>query len=138
MNINHNDNLSFVIPNNWKYEDNNDSISIYDPKGTGAITISTYNILKIDCSLAEYISQMAVQFINDNKIKIDGNFIVDTTNENKNILYGKGKGEDGWFIKIWIVARLPKAFVITYNSKTKSPSELKTVDQIIESIKLTF
>lgn len=81
---------------------------------------------------------MAVKFINDNKIKIDGNFIVDTTNENKHTLYGTGKTEDGWFTKIWIIARLPKVFVITYSYKTKSSSEIKTVDQIIESMNLTF
>jgi hypothetical protein len=138
MNINNDDNLSFVIPNNWEYEDNNDSISIYDPEGVGAITISTYSILKIDCSLAEYISQMAVKFINENKIKIDGNFIVDTTNPNYYILNGKGIDTEGWFVKLWIMAKELKIFVITYHSQKKSASELKTVNQIIESIKLTF
>lgn len=136
MYTNINKNLSIIMPSKWKFEENDDIISIYNPNGVGAITISSHKILELPCPLFQYISQIAVEFAKANHIKIKHSFIVDTTNPDKYILSGTGTDEK-CFYKIWIISKANKYFIITYNAEVKLKPELAIVNKIIASIKLT-
>ena len=55
----------------------------------------------------------------------------------KTILYGTGTTSDGWFIKLWVVAKHPKIVFATYQSERKS-AEVKVCDSIIDSFQFAF
>ena len=53
--------------------------------------------------------------------------------DGKAVLYGTGTTSDGWFIKIWVIAKCTKVVFATYESKRKS-KEVKVCDSIMDSI----
>ena len=134
--LNHNEYLNYDLPNNWCAEENANDLTIYNPKGNGAITISFFNVLNIEKSLDEQISILAKSFINQNNIKLHSPLII-FNRDTKTIMNGTGTTLDGWFIKLWIVAKHPKIVFATYQSEKKN-TEVKICDSIIESFKFTF
>ena len=140
MKIKHSDYLKYEIPSGWVVDESDDEcISIYDNDGKGALTLSFYTIMELyNNSIDEHISVMAKDFIDKNHVELkDSIFIIDGTKKDKTVLYGTGKTEDGWFIKLWIAAKFPKAILATYHSPKKT-SEVKIVDKIIDSFKFIF
>ena len=131
MMLNHNEYLNYNLPHNWCAEEGEDNLFLYNPNGNGAITISFFNVISTDESLDEQISILAKRFIDQNNINLHSPLIL-LNKDNKGILCGTGATSEGWFVKLWVVAKHPKIVLATYQSKCKS-SEVKTCDSIIDS-----
>ena len=110
---------------------------MYNPDGDGAITISFFNALNASESLDEQVSILTKRFIDQNNINLHAPLILFNTKEGKTMLYGTGIDSDGWFIKVWVVAKHPKIVFATYQSERKN-KEVKTCDSIINSFQFTF
>lgn len=136
MILNYNGYLNYSLPNNWCAEENIDNLLLYNPNGNGAITISFFNVSNAKESLIEKISIMAKRFIDQNSISLHSPFIL-FNRDGKTILYGTGTTSDGWFVKLWVVAKHPKIVFATYQSKRKS-AEVKICDSIIDSFQFAF
>ena len=131
MIFNHNEYLNYTLPNNWCAEEDMDNLILYNPIGNGAITTSFFNILNTKESLDEQISILAKRFIDQNDINLHSPLIL-FNREGKTILHGTGTTSDGWFIKLWLVAKYPKIVFATYQSEQKS-NEVRICDSIIDS-----
>ena len=134
--LNHNEYLNYTLPTNWCAEESMDNLLIYNPSGSGAITISFFNALITKDSLDEQISILAKRFVDQNNISLHSPLIL-TNKDCKTVLYGTGTTSDGWFIKMWVVAKYPKIVFATYQSEQKS-IEVKECDSIIDSFRFTF
>ena len=128
--------LNYMLPNNWCAEEDIDNLLLYDPSGNGAITISFFSVLNIEKSLDEQISILAKRFIDKNNINLHSPLVLFNI-EGKTILCGTGTTSDGWFIKLWVVAKHPKIVFATYQSERKS-AEVKVCDSIIDSFQFVF
>ena len=136
MTLNHNEYLNYTLPNNWCAEEDIDNLLLYNPSGNGAITTSFFNVLKTKESLDEQMSILAKRFIDQNNINLHSPLIL-FNRDGKAILYGTGTTSDGWFIKLWVVAKYPKIVFATYQSERKS-AEVKVCDSIIDSFRFAF
>ena len=136
MIFNHNAYLDYELPDNWCADEDADNLILYDPNGYGAITISFFNVLDTASSLEDKMGELAKRFVSQNNIYIHGQFIRSHKGHNR-ILCGSGTSSDGWFIKLWIVAKFPKIVFATYHSEQKK-EELKTCDAIIDSFRFVF
>ena len=136
MTLNHNEYLNYTLPNNWCAEEDIDNLLLYNPSGNGAITTSFFNVLKTKESLDEQMSILAKRFIDQNSINLHSPLIL-FNRDGKTILYGTGTTSDGWFIKLWVVAKHPKIVFATYQSE-RSSSEVKVCDSIINSFRFAF
>ena len=136
MTLNHNEYLNYTLPNNWCAEEDIDNLLLYNPSGNGAITTSFFNVLKTKESLDEQMSILAKRFIDQNNINLHSPLIL-FNRDGKAILYGTGTTSDGWFIKLWVVAKYPKIVFATYQSERKS-AEVKVCDSIIVSFQFAF
>ena len=136
MMLNHNEYLNYMLPNNWCAEEDIENLLLYNPGGNGAITISFFNVLNTKESLDEQISILAKRFIDQNNINLYSPLVL-FNREGKTILYGTGTTADGWFIKLWVVAKRPKIVFATYQSERKS-AEVKVCDSIIDSFQFVF
>lgn len=134
MAIKDSDYLKYDVPKDWIVETEDNITSIYKEDGDGAITMSRYTIFDNDKPLGLLIGDMIVKFMADNKIKIKGVVIVNISNKNKKVAYAEGNAEDDSYVKIWVVAKFPKAVLVTYYSDKKT-RELKKVDKIVDSFK---
>lgn len=134
--FNYNDYLLYELPNNWCAEEDSDNLLLYNPNGNGAITISFFSVFNTVESLDEQISILAKKFIDQNNIELHSSLIL-FEKEGKTTLYGTGTTSDGWFIKLWVIAKYPKIVFATYQSEKKN-TEVKTCDTIINSIQFTF
>jgi len=132
----YNEYLKYELPDNWCAENDKENLLIYNPNGRGALTVSFFNILDVEETLDEQISILAKKFIDRNKINLHAPLIL-FNKEGKTILYGMGTTGDGWFVKIWVVAKKPKIILATYQSERKS-REVKLCDQIINSFQFLF
>ncbi|MGN0533474.1 MAG: hypothetical protein ACI4IK_03865 [Eubacterium sp.] len=137
MLLSHYDYLDYEIPNNWCAEESNENLLIYNPNGNGAMTLSFFTTLELRETLDEHISIMAKKFIDQNKITLNTPLIIRDVKDHKKTLCGIGTTTDGWFFKLWIIAKQPKIVFATYQSEQKS-SEIKKCDAIIDSIKFTL
>ena len=134
--LNHNGYLNYILPKNWYAEEDTDNLLLYNPSGNGAITTSFYNVLNTKESLDEQISILAKRFIDKNDINLHSPLVL-YNRDGKTILCGAGATADGWFIKLWVVAKHPKIVFATYQSERKS-AEVKVCDSIIDSFQFTF
>jgi hypothetical protein len=137
VNVKHGDYLNYEVPSNWVIEEDDDTTSIYDINGDGALTLSFFTVIELEKSFTEHISMMASKYINNNHIKLQNPLILNGTKKNKTVLYGTGINADNWFIKIWLVAKLPKIVFATYYSEKKT-SEVNIVDKIIDSFRFSL
>lgn len=94
------------------------------------------HVLKTKESLDEQMSILAKRFIDQNNINLHSPLIL-FNRDGKTILYGTGTTSDGWFIKLWVVAKHPKIVFATYQSERKS-AEVKVCDSIIDSFRFAF
>ena len=133
---NHNGYLNYMLPTNWCAEEDMDNLLLYNPSGNGAITISFFNVLNTEESLDEQISILAKRFIDKNTISLHSPLVL-FNKGGKTILYGTGITSDGWFIKLWVIARHHKIVFATYQSERKS-AEVKVCDSIIDSFQFVF
>ena len=134
MIYNHNEYLNFELPDNWCSEENEDSLTIYDSeKDEGAITMSFYNIMMPRESLVSKICDMAKKFIDSSEVKLHESLILNQKKDGSCVLSGTGDDSEGWFVKLWIVAKYPKIVVATYYNKTKN-GEIDICDSIIDSM----
>lgn len=136
MTLNHNEYLNYTLPNNWRAEEDIDNLLLYNPSGNGAITTSFFNLLKTKEPLDEQMSILAKRFIDQNNINLHSPLIL-FNRDGKTILYGTGTTSDGWFIKLWVVAKHPKIVFATYQSERKN-AEVKVCDSIIDSFQFAF
>lgn len=132
MTLTHNGYMKYSLPDNWRAEYDSDVLSVYDPCGKGAITMSFYTLLTGEKYVDEQISIMAKKFIDQNDVRLKDSFIL-LEKDGKAVLYGTGTTSDGWFIKIWVIAKCTKVVFATYASKRKS-KEVKVCDLIMDSI----
>lgn len=130
---NHNKYLEYKLPNNWCAEEDEDNLFLYNPNGNGAITMSFFDVLRLDKSLDEQISILAKRFIDNNNVNLHLPLIL-LNKEGKTLLYGTGTTSDKWFVKLWVVAKKPKIVLATYQSERKN-AEVKICDSIIDSFK---
>lgn len=132
MTLTHNGYMKYTLPDNWCAEYDSDILSVYDPCGEGAITISFYNLLTREISVEEQISIMAKKFIDKNSIQVTTPLIL-IDKDGKRVLRGTGTTADGWHIEIWVIAKYPKIVFATYQCEQKS-KEVEVCDSIIDSI----
>ena len=133
---NHNGYLNYMLPKKWCAEEDMDNLLLYNPRGKGAITISFFSALNTKESLDEQISILAKRFIDKNNINLHSPLVL-LNRDGKTILYGTGTTSDGWFIKLWVVAKHHKIVFATYQSERKS-KEVKACDSIIDSFQFIF
>lgn len=137
MLLNHNEYMNYELPPNWCAEEDEDNLTLYNPAGKGAMVLSFLSVLTASASLDGQVSITAKRFIDKNNIKLHSPFILYNAEEGKTILCGTGTTSDGWFIKIWTVAKYPKIVFATYQSRRKN-KEVKICDTIIDSIRFLF
>ena len=87
MIFSHKDYLTYELPNDWRSEEREDNLLIFNPNGEGAITISFFNILEMRETLDEHISIMAKNFVDQNRITLHNPLILYGTEEYKAQLY---------------------------------------------------
>ena len=58
--------LKYDMPEEWCKEEDSDTLSLYDPEGMGAITISFYSIINRSLDLVQMAHDIAEDFINKN------------------------------------------------------------------------
>ena len=133
MLLNHNEYLYYEIPEYWCSEENADNLLLYNPDGEGAITLSFFNVLDTSSSLDGQVVTLSKRFIDKKHINLHSSLIL-FNRDGKTILYGTGTLPDGWFIKLWAVAKQPKIVFATYQSDRKT-DEVKICDSIIDSFK---
>ncbi len=126
--------LTFKVPDDWIVEDEDGVRSIFNEDGEGAITMSFYRIIKLEESIEKHIENMALKYVEDIDIKTEKNIELVTSSKEKSTVCMQGKTFDGWFLKLWVVAKFPTAIVITYWSEEET-EEINTVDEIVESFK---
>ena len=136
MKLNHNEYFNYELPNNWCAEEDVDCLLLYNPNGNGAITTSFFNVIDTEKSLDEQISILAKRFVDQNHINLHSPLIL-FNRDSKTILYGTGRSDDNWFVKLWVVAKSPKIVFATYQSEQKS-AEVKICDSIIDSFQFAF
>ena len=132
----YNDYLNYIVPDNWCVEEETDNLLIYNPTGSGAMTISFFSRLSSEESLDEQISILAKKFIDQNVISVLSPLVL-YNRDSKTLLCGTGTTSDGWFIKLWVVAKSHKIVFATYQSERKS-KEVKMFDSIIDSFRFGF
>lgn len=141
MLCNHNNYLLYEVPDNWVAEEDDEVLSIYKPKGKGAITVSFLTALDRDAVSVPNIGKGAKNFIDQNHVKLDHAMILRTSTSDsgteKNILSGSGKMPD-FYVKFWIIAQYPKIIRITYLSSKRDKSEEKQCEEIVNSFKFVF
>ena len=119
------------IPENWKVEENENTISIYnEDEGLGAITITSYLIPET------YSFDLRKELIDcvDNTINNqDG--IKEYDLQEKQIAEIDIKNDKGLW-RFVIVFSKQKALFITYNSDVVDSNEINTVSHIIASINM--
>lgn len=126
---NYNGYLNYSLPKKWCAEEDTDNLLLYNPKGNGAITISFFSILDSEEPLNMQISVMAKRFIDDNNISLHSPLVL-CDRDGKTILYGTGTTADGWFIKLWVVAKYPKIVF----PHTKANEKVKKLRYVIQSL----
>ena len=131
----HNGYLTYELPDHWEIEEVDGSITLYDPDGEGAITMSFFNVFPSAGSIEERLAVLASNFIRENKIKMDMPLMVHTRKDGNTHLWGTGKDQEGFFLKIWGVAKRPKMVFATYFSEQKT-DEVAICDSIIDSFTL--
>lgn len=128
--------LSFNLPEGWCAESNLNNLYLYHPNGTGALTISHIDLTNTDNCLDEQMSILAKRFVDRNKITLHAPLIFIKKAE-KALLYGTGSTSDGWFVKLWLIAKQPKIVLATYQSNKKN-KEIKICDSIVDSFQIAF
>lgn len=136
MKFNYSDFLEYTLPDNWCAEQGIDNLHLYNPDGKGAITLSFFDVLNTEETIDEQISILAKRFIDQNSIYLHLPLIL-FNKESKTVLYGSGTTADGWFIKLWVVAKRPKIVFATYQSDKKN-TEVKVCDSIIDSFRFVI
>ena len=136
MMFNHNKYLYYTLPNDWCAEEDTDTLLLYNPNGNGAITTSFFNVINTQESLDEQISILAKKFIDKNKINLHSPLVL-FSKDGKTVLWGTGTSSDGWFVKLWVVAKHPKIVFATYQSERKN-AEVQVCDSIINSFWFAF
>lgn len=127
--------MKCYIPKNWCI-DEEDSISIYDNNGYGALTISILTTFESQATFENTITSIASNFIKSNSITLQSPLIFNRDNKNKLVLYGNYKENDDWHEKMWFLGKYPKIIVATYHYKIENKKEIKKVEKIIKSIKI--
>lgn len=125
-------NFYFELPKDWCVEENGDNLAIYHPDGNGAMTVSFYNVINSEYSIIEQMSVMIKKFTDRNRIETRGPFVTFRKDE-KQILVGAGIADDGWYVKMWVVAKNPKIALVSYQSEEEN-DEVATCDAIIKSM----
>ena len=133
MRYNHAGYLTYELPDGWKTDESDDGLSMYDPDGNGALTVSFFNRVDSNTHLNVQVSVLAKNFFECNNIKLNNSFILLNKDE-KTVLFGIGKTADNWFIKLWVVAENPKIVLATYQSEQENP-EVELCDAIVDSFK---
>ena len=87
-------------------------------------------------TLVKFVTNFASRFMDQNEIALEGCIQV-LVGKEKTVLQAVGKASDGYFCKIWVVAKDPKIVLATYFSESKS-KEVKTCDSIMDSFQFTF
>ena len=134
MTLNYEEYMEYELADGWCAEESSGNLILYNPSGVGAITISSFDFSAEEISMDEQISILAKHFIDNNKINVSSPLII-VNREKKTVLQGEGVTQDGWLVKIWVIAKSPKIILATYQSKKKS-REIKVCDKIVDSIKL--
>ena len=125
--------FTYELPDGWETEESDDGLSMYDPDGNGALTVSFFNRIDSNTHLNVQVSVLAKNFFECNNIKLNNSFILLNKDE-KTVLFGIGKTADNWFIKLWVVAKNPKIVLATYQSEQENP-EVELCDAIVDSFK---
>lgn len=126
-------NILINIPNNWFTEQNSETISIFDPNGKGAVTLS-FTTANNDFEFsAEYMRKNFDENIARGKIKLEKSVEVDMKNPQRVILTGMGKNEDNWLIKFYLLSNSKTMVLVTYYTLEKT-KEIKIVDKMIDTI----
>ncbi len=123
------------IPKNWCI-DKEDTISIYDNNGYGALNISILTTFESQTTFENTITSIASNFIKSNSITLQSPLIFNCDNKNKLVLYGNYKENDDWHGKMWFLGKYPKIIVATYHYKIENQKEIKKIEKIIKSIKI--
>lgn len=125
--------FSILLPDDWTYEENEYTISIYNTKNPkGAIQISLYDRTDPGIPRSKLVKDELERFLNQFDVRFDVNTkkVIDAPN----FTLANASGIcDGDFIKVWTIVNDKKFLLITYNSPKKT-RELSTVDNIIYSI----
>ena len=132
-----NDFFNYELPDDWCYEENEENLSFYAPDGDGAMTVSFLRLQETAESLDEKVSIIAKKFIDQNQISIKSPLILSEDNNGKKVLFGEGTTDDGWFIKLWVVAKYNRIVLATYHSEHKN-KEIQKCDSIINSLDIKF
>lgn len=131
----HGNYLEFYIPENWTMEEDEGIVNIYDEiNGSGALTLSFYDIVNPTIDIDDHIKTLANRFIASSKIKLYKEFIL-KVEKGKHIIYGSGILPNNWYIKIWLIAHNSKVILATYQSMEKTTSEMSQIESIIYSFK---
>ena len=133
MRYNHAGYLTYELPDGWETEESDDCLSMYDPDGSGTLTVSFFNRVDSNTHLNVQVSVLAKNFFECNNIKLNNSFILLNKDE-KTVLFGIGKMADNWLIKLWVVAKNPKIVLATYQSEQENP-EVELCDAIVDSFK---
>lgn len=129
--INYKKYLNCELPSDWRYEENEEALSLCAERGEGTMTVS-YLRLETNEAQDESISVIAKRVVNKNKISLKSSLILNEDNNGKNLISGEGTTSDGSFVKIWVVAKHPQIAIAMYHSKQKN-QEIYTCDSIIDS-----
>ena len=137
MKIFHKDFLEFEIPDGWKV-DENETVSIYNEEnGDGAITFSFYNVLGDSRPLYQIVSVMKKKYVEENNISVPKISLIKEDDSHKLETFDEGTTHDGWFFKMYVVAKYPRIVFATYYSENRT-QEIGVIDRIIKSMKFCF
>lgn len=126
--------LIYNVPRSWCVQDE-DVLTLFDPNGTGAMTVSFYNTMGAKEDLENQLRSMAQKYIGDNHIELKTPLIMQGSSKMKFELSGFGVAPDGWFTKFWFVAKHPRIVFATYHSQDGS-DELEKYEKVVESFKI--
>ncbi len=124
--VNFNNGIKLKIPNDWKSEESDGLVALYDPEnGVGALQLSSYNIgaaspTDVSKELESYLEDKYENIV----VKaIDGH------------AYSSVEDEDGIYWRYWLFLKDVIAIFVSYNcDKSDKGVEDSLVEKIIHSI----
>lgn len=124
---------TFVYPEGWSITDEDDCVTICDSEnGVGALQVSAYRAPE-----PQDPTDLLFEYLTDNGVASNEGSTHCYELEGDRVAVSDYVRDDGFFFRIWFLAKKEVFLLVTYNCKNEDrESEVVTVGTIVDSIRL--